>query len=288
MSMSDVTPATRRCVGNRRHTLVCLALWVCAPVWAADLYPDDAGDEPVESTVVLVGTGTVQVAGAVEVDTDADWYRFTALPGIVYRVDANTTGVWDVSLELRAPDGQTLWTKTNSAFTGNPAKASLTWTNPGAAGPCYIGVRGLHDFTTGSYQVAVSPLNVQDVDADGLPDAWETQHFGALTNDAAGDADGDGVANQIEFYSMTQPTNLASRFAITSITQAGGTVTVAWAAAPWARYEVDADVKLPNATWAGVTNRLRTDPSPGTEFYRVPVAGPGTSPVFRVEYLISP
>jgi hypothetical protein len=270
--------------------MLCLLtlLLLGAPVWAADLYPDDAGDAPSEAAAFAVGTGTVAVAGVVELDTDADWYRFTALPGIAYRVEAATAGVWDVSLELRAPDGQTLWSKTNSAFAGHPVKASISWTNPGAAGPCYIGVRGLLDFTTGSYQVAVSPLNFQDVDGDGLPDAWELQHFGALTNEAAGDNDGDDVPNLTEFYTLTQPTNLASRFAITSIAQAGGTVTVAWAAAPWARYEVDADVNLPGALWGGVTNRLRTDPAPGTEFYRVPVAGPGTTPVFRVEYLLTP
>ena len=255
---------------------------------AADLYPDDVGDEPTEAAALAVGLSTGLVVGAIEPDTDADWFRFTALPGLAYRVEAVTAGVWDVSLEMRAPDGQTLWSKTNSAFAGNPVKAGLTWTNPGAAGPCYVGVRGLHEFTTGAYQVVVSPLNVQDTDGDGLPDAWEVQHFGSLTNGAGGDHDEDGVVNLTEFYTLTQPTNASSRFAITAITQAGGTVSVAWAAAPWARYEVDADINLPGASWGGVTNRLRTNTVAGTEFYHVPVAGMGTVPVFRVEYLIEP
>lgn len=254
----------------------------------ADPYPDDAGDAPSESTSLLIGTGTVAVAGVVEPDTDVDWFRFTALPGIIYQVQAATAGVWDVSLELRAPDGQTMWAQTNSLRAGPPVRATMVWTNPGAAGSCYVSVRGLLDFTTGSYQLAVSPLNYQDADGDGLPDAWEMQQFGSLTNGPNSDNDADGVVNLTEFYAMTQPTNRASQFAITSITQAGGTVSVAWAAAPWARYEVEADVKLPGAAWNSVTNYLRTNAIVGTEVYRVPAAGAGIVPVFRVEYLIEP
>lgn len=255
---------------------------------AADPYPDDVGDAPAESTTLVVGTGTVQVAGQVQPDTDVDWYRFTALPGLIYQVQAATAGVWDVSLELRAPDGQTLWSQTNSLRAGPPVRASIVWTNPGAAGSCYVGVRGLLDFTTGTYQLAVSPQNFQDVDGDGLPDTWENQHFGSLTNGPGSDNDEDGVPNLTEFHTLTQPTNRSSRFAITSISQAGGTVTVAWAAAPWARYEVDADIRLRDATWGGVTNYLRTNTVAGTEFYRVPAVGSGTAPVFRVEYVIEP
>ena len=259
------------------------------PVWAADRYPDDVGDEPAEATLFAVGTGTVQVAGVIQPDTDVDWFRFTALPGVVYQLDAVTAGVWDVSLELRAPDGQTLWSNTNSAFNGAPVKASLVWTNPGAAGVCYVGVRGLLDFTTGSYQVVVAPQNYADLDGDGLPDAWENQHFGTTSTQQGGDdPDFDGVANLTEFYTLTQPTNGASRFALTSITQAGGTVMVGWAAAPWGRYRLDGGTNLSGAGWQSLTNRLRSQATAGTEFYPVPVTGVGTVPVFRVEFLIEP
>jgi len=267
---------------------ILLALLVAATARAADLYPDDVGDEPTEASVFSVGTGAVQVAGIMLPDTDVDWFRFTALPGLIYQVAAHTAGVWDVALELRAPDGQTLWSQTNSAFSGPPVKASITWTNPGAAGPCYVGVRGYLDFTTGSYQLVVSPLNFVDADGDGLPDAWEVQHFGTLTNGASGDNDSDGVSNLNEFYGLTQPTNGTSRFAITSITQVGGTAVVAWAAAPWAHYRVDGGTNLAGAQWYALTNRLRAQSTAGTETHQVPVPLTGTANVFRVEYLISP
>lgn len=269
--------------------LLLLFSLLAGPAWAADRYPDDVGDEPAEATLFTVGTGTVQLAGVVQPDTDVDWYRFTALPGLIYQIEAVTAGVWDVALELRAPDGQTLWSATNSSFSGAPVKASLVWTNPGAAGVCYVGVRGLLEFTTGSYQVVVAPLNFSDLDGDGLPDAWENQHFGTNTTQQGGDdADFDGVSNLDEFYTMTQPTNAGSRFAITAITQAGGTAVVSWAAAPWGRYRLDGGTNLSGAGWQSLTNRLRSQATAGTETYPVPVTGTGTVPVFRVEFLIGP
>jgi len=45
-----------------------------------------------------------------------------------------------------------------------------------------------------------------DVDGDGMPNAWETTHsFNLQSNDAAGDADGDGIANQTEYQLGTNP-----------------------------------------------------------------------------------
>jgi hypothetical protein len=45
-----------------------------------------------------------------------------------------------------------------------------------------------------------------DADADGLPDAWETAHFGNPTSQgAAGDPDADGLDNSREFAAGTSP-----------------------------------------------------------------------------------
>jgi hypothetical protein len=44
-----------------------------------------------------------------------------------------------------------------------------------------------------------------DNDADGLPDSWELQFFGNLTQNGAGDFDGDGLTNQQEFSINTNP-----------------------------------------------------------------------------------
>lgn len=45
-----------------------------------------------------------------------------------------------------------------------------------------------------------------DSDGDGLPDSWETQYFGNLSQGPGGDYDGDGVTNFQEYQSGTNPT----------------------------------------------------------------------------------
>lgn len=43
------------------------------------------------------------------------------------------------------------------------------------------------------------PPPAEDSDGDGLPDAWEIEHFGDLSRDGSGDLDGDGAADAVEF-----------------------------------------------------------------------------------------
>ncbi len=69
----------------------------------------------------------------------------------------------------------------------------------------------------------LSDLAVTDADADGLPDSWETTHFGALTQSATGDPDGDTFNNLAEFNAGTDPMNAASNPApATPSTPSGG------------------------------------------------------------------
>jgi hypothetical protein len=46
-----------------------------------------------------------------------------------------------------------------------------------------------------------------DVDGDGLLDSWEIHFFGDLSQEAAGDHDGDGFTNLEEFTAETDPTD---------------------------------------------------------------------------------
>jgi hypothetical protein len=48
-----------------------------------------------------------------------------------------------------------------------------------------------------------------DSDGDGLPDSWELQYFGGLTQGANGDPDGDGVTNLQEYQQGRNPTKSA-------------------------------------------------------------------------------
>jgi hypothetical protein len=54
-----------------------------------------------------------------------------------------------------------------------------------------------------------------DSDADGIPDWWETAHFGGATNAVSDeDTDGDGYLNRDEFVTLTDPKNPDSRFSV--------------------------------------------------------------------------
>ncbi|MBN1671162.1 MAG: chitobiase/beta-hexosaminidase C-terminal domain-containing protein, partial [Kiritimatiellae bacterium] len=51
---------------------------------------------------------------------------------------------------------------------------------------------------------------IDDTDADGLPDDWETAKFGDLLSNGAQDTDADGFANLAEYIAGTEPTNALS------------------------------------------------------------------------------
>ena len=55
--------------------------------------------------------------------------------------------------------------------------------------------------------VTLEELALPDTDSDGLPDPWEYQFFGSLTQTAAADADADGRSNQAEYLQGTLPNN---------------------------------------------------------------------------------
>lgn len=53
----------------------------------------------------------------------------------------------------------------------------------------------------------VSPVFAEeDTDYDGLPDSWEIQYFGDLSQDGEGDFDGDSYTNLEEYVAGTDPT----------------------------------------------------------------------------------
>ncbi len=60
-------------------------------------------------------------------------------------------------------------------------------------------------------------LKMIDTDQDGMPDWWETDHFGNLVQGPSGDADDDGFTNLDEFFAGTGPLNASSHLSFSSM-----------------------------------------------------------------------
>lgn len=72
----------------------------------------------------------------------------------------------------------------------------------------------------------VSIRDAQDSDGDQLPDIWEQQQFGDLTQSASGDPDGDGNTNEVEYTDDTVPTDPASALYFLTLSKTGqGAIT---------------------------------------------------------------
>lgn len=85
--------------------------------------------------------------------------------------------------------------------------------------------------------------SIGDLDADGMPDWWETKYFGG-TNTVKGGAqedwDQDGMSNLDEYLAGTSPTNAASVLRISTLAKVAGTglSTISWSAVPGKTYQV--------------------------------------------------
>ncbi len=82
------------------------------------------------------------------------------------------------------------------------------WTQDGSEDPDNDGFTNLEEYQNGTDPTIFSDPN--DVDGDGLPDAWETLYIGSLSEDGSDDHDGDGFTNAEEFAAGTLPGDTAS------------------------------------------------------------------------------
>ena len=144
-------------------------------------------------------------------DPASNLVQFLSYEGLVVGSEGPATSVQSLRLPVdQAVPGST---EATLQLTGTGVEVSdFTWTIPGVA------TRGMLNETN---QVVdpCNPTGFLDTDGDGIPDFWEDEHFGGITNaNPVDDGDDDGFNELEEWIADTNPTNDMSFFKITDIT----------------------------------------------------------------------
>ena len=93
-----------------------------------------------------------------------------------------------------------------------------------------------------------------DANHNGISDAWEKYYFGSVSTNRtqATDSDRDGMSDYAEFIAGTNPTNAASKLALSVTVQSNRFFQLQWAAMPGRLYQVWGSTNL--AAWTPVTD----------------------------------
>ncbi len=131
---------------------------------------------------------------------------------------------------------------------GSKVKANISRPNATAAGILsngQVSVLLVHAQGTPGAQTETVKFNLgtEDIDGDGLPDAWEMANLGDLASTGTADRDGDGLTDAQEFAAGTDPSDAQSRLALLPPSHPGDAVT--WVSVVGKKYSVlRADVVL--------------------------------------------
>jgi hypothetical protein len=197
-------------------------------------------------------------------------------------VNTDTNGQWDLFVrDLRTETTFVLFGATNGV-TGNHLSR-----NPvlGSDGRTVVLESFASDVVGGDFNqsrdVFVVRLSTGDTDHDGLDDDWEVAHFGDLSRDGSGDADGDGASDKAEFQAGTSPTDQLSVLrVITLVALTDGATTLFWSSVPGKTYRVEFKDDPASPGWCSLQETVfatsstssTSDPFPnpaGRRFYRV-------------------
>lgn len=238
-----------------------------------DVRADDVGNTPASAELLATGS----VTRVFERRPDLDVFQFTIFSYVTNRITVSTGTVWDVEMDVLAPSGLTITHFTNTAV-GVPTTLELLSTT--LARRAYLSVKSLAEFTTGSYQIAFTRA-FNDVDGDGIPDAWELAKFGALTNAwTGGDADGDGFSDDSEWLAGTNPADASSALRITQIQIVTNWAHVTWTTQPDGLYRVSS-APTPAGFWSAFPTAVLANSTLTTRA----VTNAATNAAFRVEFV---
>ncbi|HMP73448.1 MAG TPA: S8 family serine peptidase [Kiritimatiellia bacterium] len=211
----------------------------------------DVTEDGLETFTNLNAPGTTYAAGSYLGDNGITWtFEGARKPDATYFIDGQSIGFGDSTRNPRTLSSQilpggisALSLKYARYFTGSGSRSFdvlvndqivATVTDANNAAPETLIISGLDIqgniqiklVATGSRQIIIDSLSwsgyapdASDSDNDGIPDDWELENFGSLTNaNALTDADADGFLDIEEYIAGTQPNNPASFFAIDAIT----------------------------------------------------------------------
>ncbi len=247
-------------------------------------------DYPSLSSAAHVLASSTSVNGRIEVERDRDIFLFTAFPFQSYTITvspAAASAVLDAELRVYESDATTLVARRSS--TGAANQATYTYAASGIAHPVFIDVRSFAQFSTGDYTLSFVVNSAPDADQDGLPDTWEN-FYGLSSLDGtgdqggAGDPDGDGLSNRLEYISGSNPRDRASAMKVSSIHPVSATAgQISWPAYAFGRYRLLRATDIDLGDWVEIHSVIHNDNS-GFAHYIDPQFNLLPKKYYRVEY----
>src|SRR5882724_5832501 len=98
----------------------------------------------------------------------------------------------------------------------------------------------------------LNSTNAFDADSDGLPDSWEIQYFGSITDPRAtpnADPDGDGFTNLQEYLAGTNPLDANSSLKINSVNVSAGSAAIHFSVVAGKTYSLLYRADLSTGSW---------------------------------------
>lgn len=129
-----------------------------------------------------------------------------------------------------------------------------------------------------------APEEFVDSDGDGIPNWWEVEHFGGLTNaNAWADSDSDGMNNYEEYVAGSVPTNTESYFHLTPGSDLGSGLVVAWPSASNRVYQLYRSTNLADVSGGFGPLSTNLPATPPLNTYTDSTAGASGPYFYRVQ-----